>query len=232
MTFPGSGLGILGFANQPQYPVIFLDGQPLIGGFSKLDRQSATGDPVLLPTQAGTHVQQRIFRGGSAPSSLRARTFNLTIQTSLEEDYFRVQSCIVRGAAVLFFDGIPITDAWYYATGMPGFTTSRPLCYGGVLNAAPPIDTTICPLRAFLNGVEKAVITTGSPSSSQVKVSTAAYAQHDALTLGFTPSSGDLIELRYYPLYWVTFDPQDSLAAANDQTWTGTLHEAVQGDFT
>jgi len=224
------GNGIIEFANQPQFTQLYLNAQPVIGGTASLDPTSATSNPVLLPTQGGTHTAQTIFRGGSAPASLRARSWNVKIQMAEEEDFFLAERIAQMGVPFLCFFGLPIADVWY-ASGQALFSTSRPLPYGGSLTGANPPTTSNCTLRAFINGVEKAVIFTGTPGAGQVLVLTSVLAQHDAVWPGDSLSPGAMLELRYYPLHWCTVDPSASLPQLNDYEWSAKLNEAVSGDF-
>jgi hypothetical protein len=208
----------------------YIDGVPC--HYLSVDDQSPS-DPGVLPTQAGTVIIQRLFRGATAPSSLRPMIWTVKVQAADEDATGVFLDAPQRGAAVSIFMDLPLTEVWDAQPGQQSFSTSRRLPYGATLVGGPEaITPTTRPCRAFINGAEQVVVYTGAPAVGQVLVSAGAYAQNRSVTTHAGLTSGQVLKLRYSPISWATVSlPQRSLSELNNWILSFQINEQIQGDW-
>ncbi len=218
---------------QPGTIAVFVNGVQLSGyasvGWTKPDVQ-----PAALRTLAGGHILQSLYRGLSAPSSLRPRPYALKVQSGLEDDYFALDTAEERGTVVPCYLDIWQTDTWDAVSGQSQFSTSRVIAYG---SSFPNITTTTRPTRAFVMAagtttqVEQTVIYGGSPGVGQVSIGTAINSQNNAVvTQPLNP--GDVLIVRYYPLVFAAFSQaQRGVETANGMDYSATLDEKLLGTW-
>lgn len=223
----GDGLGYLGWV-QPMARQMYLGGQPL-SSYSYFEWVKDP-DPGVLRMLSGGHVVQRIFRGDSAPASLRPQSGILKfLPQAIETDYQALQRAEQRAAAVLFFPELVHIDSWDIAQGGAQLSTSRFLPWTG---GVPGVTTTTHPARAWLNGAEQAVVYDAIPSTGQIAISTSLLSQHRAVETP-TLAPGDVVELAYYPVYAIVVSSPDRIIAdVNNMTYQASMVEVLTGDWT
>lgn len=183
-------------------------------------------------TLVGGHLQQRLFRGGTAPASLRAMTTTVTIASiAREEERQAINDALASGGLVPICDLAEISDQWDAVSGQAVFSLARSIAFGAGLSG---VTVGSFPPSATLNGVPQAVIFSGSPSSGQVLLSIAApdlttgAGQFQAVT---TPplAAADILTLRYQAIKWCKMDPDEIYNSKNFLSWKGTLTEEFPG---
>lgn len=180
------------------YPMLheglYFDGSFVEGGRINILRDwGSQNGGSLLPTLGDTDILQLRWLGGDAPVNLHPHAFDVEIELTSEADYWLIHRAQAIGAVVPVWWDYWIADLWHIpskASGQTTWKTSRwlPWNLSGISHATRPP-------KAFIDGVAQTIVTSGTPTSGQVKVPATG---GDFGTIE-TPSSisGTYLELRY-----------------------------------
>lgn len=167
---------------------------------------------AVLPTLARTDIFQFRGLGGDQPVNLHPFDGDLSVTVNHQEDFDLFEEVAAKGEPVDFFFDYWVIDLWRISDATSGQTiwkTSRKLPYSiaGITHATRPPE-------AFIDEAAQTVITSGTPTSGEVKVPTVSgYADIE------TPSgiAGTHLKLRYPALMVGRFlDLRRSYTQAND----------------
>ncbi len=159
----------------------------------------------VLPTQGGTHIVQRQYRGALKPLDYSALKFSFSIDARDEGNWYLLKKAKALGAPFYFSYGIRQVDT-FSATSGQTYRLSRPLASGIV----PGIDDTSNPTIVELNG-------SVSPSSATVTGQNVVAAVTGTITVTYTPA---------HLVVFSTF-PED-IAGTNHAVVAVTLEEVLQ----
>lgn len=200
---------------------------------------SAAGDvgPVGLPTSIGDVIQHRWF-GGNTPTNVNSRLdeVDFEFQLMLESDAFLIEDLASRGAILRLWFDLWLSDTWYVPganAGQVTWRTSRHLPWDidGVSHA------TRAPEAYFEDSAGTrttlTVVTSGSPTSGQIKVLDAGGAFGDVETNAADHAGETFLVLRYPPVIHATMnDVRRQVLGANDVRVSFSLTEIGAGDYT
>lgn len=159
---------------------------------------SATGELVM---EGGNIVTQCRIQGGDVPLGIASHTCGFEAQAEDEEEFFLLDRLRRLGVAVPVWLADVSEDVWCIAaanTGQTEYRTIWPMAYDGT-----NVTHATNPPKAFLSstlmgpGTAQTIITSGTPTSGQVKVLTSA--SGDPVDVVTVPSglSGSFLSLRY-----------------------------------
>lgn len=185
----------------------------------------------LLQSPIGSNVQQSVWLGGDMPVNANAISGRWQFKIAVEDDYQRFVTAESRGQAVeLWFDW-PMADHWRIAGADAGATLWRtmrrqPWHIAGVSHATrPPV--------ALIDGVEKTIVTSGSPSVGEIKVTDTGGAIGVIETHPTDTASATWLELRYPAvLLVVVSNVSRQLSDFNHFVVSADFAEHLEGTYT
>lgn len=180
----------------------------------------------------GSHASQRIVPGKTAPRELgRPLSWAVTIPPiAIEADRRALALVEMDGQTVTLYLEQSVFTSWRAGAGDAAFSLPRRAAYGEVYDPAlgAYVSHSSHPPRAWLDGVEQEVISSGTPSAGQVRIPDAAGAQWRAVE---TPplSDGQILQVEYMPVHDVVVTPRWSYQELNNLVWSATLEERLTG---
>ena len=191
---------------QPRYVgrKLELDGQT-ITCHGRVRATPIAGGPNILRMADGSVVIQHGYKGAFSEVAAFLR-FEFDQQADQQAEWDKVDDVRALGQAVYFIPYRVETEAFIAATGDTTFSLRRVLAS----YAMSGFDTASYPNAATLNGVAQTIISSGTPTSGQVKL------EQQTVTTPTLSASDELI-VKYYPAYAVVAQPdRDELRAFND----------------
>lgn len=195
--------GIKDFSTTMLTGGVWLDGTYFRGGAGgsyPLGSQFSTpGGANLLRTLAGTTIAQDIWVGGDAPLNLRPMNVTMSFSLTKESDFWLFQEAVGYGRPVQTWLDLPVSDQWYLpAANGDIFKTSRilPWSISGISHATRPP-------AAFIDGVSKTIVTSGTPTTSEIKIPDTG--GDFGLVEKASASSGTRLIVRYAPIFLFSY---------------------------
>ena len=195
--------GIKDFSTTMLTGGVWLDGTYFRGGAGgsyPLGTQfTEPGGTNILRTLAGTTIAQDIWVGGDAPLNLRPMNCTMSFSLAKESDYWLFKEAAGYGRPLQTWFDFPAVDQWYLPAGIGDtFKTSRMLPW-----SISGIDHTSRPPAAFIDGVSKTIIKTGTPTTSQIKVPETG--GDFGVVEKANASTGTLLKVRYVPIFLLSY---------------------------
>lgn len=185
---------------------------PVLGGVvlsvgSPLATRSRKAGAQLLEMANGSVVIQLPFTDVGGAENPAYREFRFDQVGVVEADWYdAVDDLLALGQSQWFIPYTVETEAFVAFGGQTTFSLTRPTAVSQYVS----FDTVEFPARAFLNGTEQTVISSGTPAAGEVKIVSAAIT---------TPAlvAADRLVVRYYPAYAVVLsNPPLDAPAYND----------------
>jgi hypothetical protein len=189
----------LAYWDAPHLRDVYLGGtlvRLLVDGSYKQGRPQSGG---VIEMHGAPDVVQYEYTGATGPLHVQRLEWKGQRFDASEEVTFRAIDRETRAAQTTWFPEFAIEDDWSATEGQTLFSPSRRVAYGVVPEVT--LASAYAP-TATLNGTEQEVVTSGTPSAGQVKVSSTSGAQWRAVT---TPAleAGDVLRLVYFPVFAV-----------------------------
>ena len=207
---------------------VWLDGVQISGGVAyPVTSLAAISGSVALDTIGNTQIVQLRMLGAKAPVGVPANPIQLQMTVSLEADYELFLTRAERGLPVDFWPDWPLYDQWYLPlrdAGQTEFQPRRkfPWSLSGITHAnRPPM--------AEVDGAAKTIVTTGTPSTSELKVP-------EAGGFGVVTAASDLtgtwLQVAYAPVLSVLVQNVGMVYARNNALeFSVSLVEIIQRNF-
>lgn len=172
---------------------------------------------IQIPMLGGGSVFQAIPNGVYAPLEIAPITFNIDVQNSGQEDYFRLRwiAAVARYQPVHFFFEHMIEDVWY----IPGdsnttWVLSRQTAFGMIDHA------TYTP-EAYIrenDGTQTSTTATYTTTANETSITSADLSTH----------GGKFLVFRYHPLYLCTIESiTESIEDVNGLNFSLSLNEYI-----
>lgn len=148
---------------------VWLDGVQIEDGAAyPLSSLAALSGSVALDTIGNTQIVQTRYLGAKAPVGVSAGEIKLRMNVKNEADYALFLSRCERGLPIDFWPDWPLFEQWYLPlrdAGQTEFQPRRkfPWDISGITHSNRP------PL-AEVDGTPKTIVTTGTPTTSEIKV--------------------------------------------------------------
>lgn len=165
-----------------------------------------TSGVVIIPTEAGTHILQRYYRGPTVSAAANARAFSTGFLADSQSDYFAWTRIQGRGEATTFFPGLWESELFNVTSGQTYKLRRLP-----ALGVVPGLEAEDFPVEVYLDGEAEPDPAAATISGRNVT----------ALVSG-------QIEVLYAPLYTVVITAQgEQVEDSNTMLVTMTLTEVV-----
>lgn len=207
---------------------LYLDGVQIEDGAAyPLTSLAALSGSTVLDTIGNTQIVQTRYLGAKAPVGVTSGEIRLQMNVKDEADYKLFLSTCERGLPVDFWPDWPLFDQWYLPlrdSGQTEFQPRRkfPWALSGITHTNRP------PL-ADVDGTSKTIVTTGTPTTSEIKVPEAG--GYDVVTAN-TAMTGTWLRVAYAPILSVIVtDVGMSYEAFNRLVFEVGLIEVIQRNF-
>lgn len=180
------------FFNADSAVPIFINGVEMTATFTSFDAETED-EAAYVATLGGGFVHHLTLNDPEDPLSNDESTFELTIQTTSEDQRFLVESAPAlgkRNRLEIWVDR-PVTEQWVATGAQTVFVLSRAFFYATGPSFADR------PAKVFVDQVEQTVVD-GTPGAGQFGIDQSA--NGNLLTAGSIQAGDALVQLRYYPL--------------------------------